>query len=198
MLRPSEDIDVKVNVWMRMTERGKYAPGTLREGHNVFTTTGRDWLAHLAAWQVVGTPDVAYTQRRVRWAAVGTGTQNELVSVTALNAPTIVTTGIYLAAIQDAEFIDTAAVRFIKEFSEFEISVPSEGLDIVPLTEAGLFVDIYPVSTGGGVDDAAAGGYDTTLNPANANNAPVAYKTFDVVNKTVDFKLEIHWDFRFA
>jgi hypothetical protein len=181
-----------------MTERGKYVRGSLREGHNVFTVTGRDWLAHLCAWQTVGSPDVPYTQRRVRWCGVGTGTQLETVNVTQLNAPALVTPGIYLGNIETSEFPALQQVRFFKEFDEGEISLPGEGLPVVAVTEVGLFVDVYPASVAGGVDDAAVGAFDTTLNPAVANNAPVAYKTFDVINKTIDFKLEIRWDFRFG
>jgi hypothetical protein len=155
-------------------------------------------LAHLAAWQTLGAPDIPFTQRRVRWAAVGTGTQPETVNVTQLNTPALVSPGIYLGAINGAEFPALQRVRFFKEFTESEISLPGLGLPVVPVTEVGLFVDVYPASTGGGVDDAATGAFDTTLNPATATNPPVSYKTFDVISKTVDFKLEITWDYIFG
>ena len=198
MKRFVEDITVESNVWIRLTERGKYVTGSLREGHNVFTTTGRDWLAHLCAWQSLGTPDIPFTQRRVRWCAVGTGSQPEVVGVTQLAVPTPATHGIYLSAVQTADFPAIQQVTFYKEFAEAEISLPDDGLAVVPVTEAGLFVDVFPVSTAGGTEDAANGAFDTTLNPASAFNSPITYKTFDVVNKTIDFKLEIQWSFRFG
>ena len=196
MLRTQDLIEVRGNFRALCRDRGKYVRGSLREGHNVFTTTGRDWLAHLAAWSVIGGGgDIPFTQRRVRWMGVGTGTQAEVEGVIGLDTPVVVTDLIYLAAIQVTDHPTTTSVRFIKQFSTSEISVIAS--PIVPVSEAGLFVDIFPVSTGGGVDDDAVGGGDTTLNPATAVNAPVAYKTFEVINKTMDFDLVIEWTFVF-
>lgn len=196
MLRTRDIIEVRCNFAAYCRDRGKKVPGTQRDGHNVFTTTGRDWLAHLAAWETIGGGgDVPFTNRRVRWMGVGDGTQAEVEGVTSLNSPVEVTTGIYLAAIQTTDFPTTTSVRFFKEFSTTEISIT--GSPIVPVTEAGLFVDIFPVSTGGGVDDSAIGGGDTTLNPVASLNAPVAYKSFEQINKTVDFSLVIEWTFTF-
>jgi hypothetical protein len=86
-------------------------------------------------------------------------------------------------------------VRVFKEFSTTEISTSIT--PVVPITEAGLFVDIFPVSANGGTDDSAVGFEDTTLSRLVQFNAPVAYKQFDVINKTQDFNLEIRWEFRF-
>lgn len=196
MLRTSDLIEVRGNFRALCRDRGKYVRGTLREGHNVFTTTGRDWLAHLAAWETIGGGgDVPFTARRVRWMGVGTGTQAEVEGVTSLDTPVEVTTAIFLAAIQTTDFPTTTSVRFFKSFSTSEISLIAS--PIVPVSEAGLFVDVFPVSTKGGVDDSAVGGGDTTLNPASSVNAPVAYKTFEVINKTADFSLVIEWTFVF-
>jgi hypothetical protein len=54
------------------------------------------------------------------------------------------------------------------------------------------------VSTLGGTEDDDVGVFDTTLNPQIAANAPIAYHTFEVINKTADFVLEIRWELRFA
>lgn len=195
----SDRIGIEANFEARLFERGKYVWGSLREGHNVFTTVGRDWLAHLSAWQTVGGGgDVPFTNRRVRWMGLGTGTQLEVEGVTALNAPTPVTTGVYLGAVQEATFPTTTSVEFVKEFGTGEISLPGDGLPIVAVTEAGLFVDVFPVSTNGGVDDSAVGAGDTTLNVLFATNAPIAYHTFEEINKTVDFSLVIRWTLIFG
>lgn len=190
-------IEVRANFNARLVEPESKRIVAERTLHNVFTNTGRDWLAHLVAWSTIGTPDVAYTNRRVRWMSVGSGTQLETVGVNVLNTPLLVTAGRYLSALQTSDFPTVRAVRFYKEFSQNEISyLPGQ---VIPVTEAGLFVDVFPASTAGGSEDSAVGGgFDTTISPAIAANAPVAYATFDAINKTQDFNLEIRWEFRFG
>lgn len=199
MQRCLEDINVWCNFLARLIDpkTRREVPGTRREAHNVFTTTGRDWLAHLVVWSTIGSPDVPVTNRRLRWMGVGTGTQLEVEGIVSLDTPVEVDeSGNYLAAIQTYEFTAVARVRVSKEFSTEEISTDSN--PVVPVTEAGLFVDVFPVSVLGGTDDTDAGSEDTTLNRTVANNAPVAYRTFDVINKTQDFNLEIRWELNFG
>lgn len=193
MLNLKDDIlEVRHNIRVELRERGKLKQ--LEEGHNVFTNTGRDWLSKLASWQTVGSPDVPFTNRRVRWIGLGTGTQAETASVIALNNAAQVTQGIFLGAIQSTNVLSATSVEFVREFSTSEISIPALGLNVVPLTEAGLYVDVQPASVSTGVQDSSAGGVtDTTLDPSVGINAPVAYKTYNPVNKTVDFSLIIRW-----
>jgi hypothetical protein len=129
---------------------------------------------------------------------VGSGTQPEVVGVVALATPVKVTASPdrYIGAIQSTEFPAQLRVRFFKEFSENEITY--EPSMVVPITEAGAFVDVYPASTSGGTDDGFIAPYDTTLNPSVIYNTPVSYKTFQVINRTVDFKLELQWDYIFG
>lgn len=202
MLRHREDIHIECNFLARLLDphTRKEVPGSRREAHNVFTTTGRDWLAHLVIWNGIGTgpggADEAATQRRLRWIGVGSGTQLEVEGVTSLDTPVAVDeAGNYLAALQTHDFPAVKQVRVYKEFKETEISTPLN--PVVPVTEAGLFVDVIPVSSIGGDEDSAVGLEDSTLNRTIAANAPVAYKTFDVINKTQDFSLEIRWELRF-
>lgn len=202
MLKFREDIHIESNFLARLIDpkTRKEVPGSRREAHNVFTDTGRDWLAHLVVWAGLNTgpsgEDVAYTQRRLRWMGVGTGTQAEVEGVTSLVTPVEVDeSGNYLSPIQTSDFPATKQVRVYKEFSTAEISI--SGSPVVPVTEAGLFVDVIPVSAIGGSEDSAVGSEDSTLNRQVAANAPVAYKMFDVINKTQDFALEIRWEFRF-
>lgn len=198
MLKPREDIKIESNFMARLLhpKTRQEVPGSRREAHNVFTTTGRDWLAHLVVWSTIGSPDIPVTQRRLRWLGVGSGTQAEVESITSLVEPLLVDeAGAYLAALQSHSFPATKQVRVSKEFSTTELSTTLD--PVVEVREAGLFVDVYPVSTQGGVDDSAVGAEDTTLNRLLALNAPVAYKSFEVITKTQDFNLEITWEFRF-
>lgn len=196
MLRPEDRIEVRGNFEAFCTERGKYVPGTKREGHNVFTTAGRDWMAHLVAWATIGIPDVAFTQRRLRWIGIGTGNQAEVEGVTGLAIPALSTPTAYLIPLQFTSFPEPKAMQVTKVFGPSEIS--HSGFGPIAVTEAGLFVDVFPASTAGGTEDGdLLPTIDTTLNPVVASNAPVAYKTFEAINKTADFNLEIRWTFRF-
>jgi hypothetical protein len=194
-VRVADSIAPTCNFYANLRERGKLVPGSHREGHNVFTTTGRDWLAHLVAWQTIGTPDIPFTNRRIRWMGVGSGEQLELESVDGLNDPVLCTPAAYLAAIQVVQFPALKTTQIFKSFSENEISFPPN--TVVPITEAGMFVDVYPASSLGGTEDSNVGVFDTTLNPNVSVNSPIAYHTFEVINKTADFSLEIRWELRF-
>jgi hypothetical protein len=92
------------------------------------------------------------------------------------------------------EFLDSTSVRFTKVFGTSEITFSSTP---VPITEAGLFADVNPATMGGIEDGVVGGGYNSTLNPTVSTYTPSAYKAFEPMNKTVDFTLEVRWDFRF-
>jgi hypothetical protein len=198
-MRLDADIGMVGNFEAFLRRDGKLVPGSRRHGHNIFTVTGRNLLAKLVSWQTIGAVDVPYTQRRVRWIGLGIGTQLEAPTVTSLNQAVLATASNYLVPIQAVEFPTSSSVRFIKEFSLTEITLSST---LVSITEAGLFADVSPAQPGNpndGYDDVAhdPGVVDTVLNPASATNPPVAYKAFEGIAKTVDFTLEIRWDFRF-
>jgi hypothetical protein len=193
-MRFVEGIEIKSNVFLCMRERGKLVPGSKREGHNVFTITGRNILSKLIAWQTVGSTDVPFTHRRVRWMGVGIGSQLEVTNVIALNSAVLVSGTDYLAEVQSAEFPTSTSVRIIKVFGPTEITFGSAP---VAVTEAGLFADVNPWDMGGTEDSQASGGFNTTLRPDIPSNPPITYKTFEPLNKTSDFSLEIQWDFRF-
>lgn len=201
------NIHVEVNFFATLRDRRTGRVVDRRERHNVFTDVGRDWLAHLVAWSTLGDPDSPVTNARVRWMSVGTGlTQLEESSVIQLEVPTrIDDSGNYLVALQASEYIAPAspsgrpAMRFKKEFSGLEVSTVTN--PVVPISEAGLFVDVYkadapPVGIGGAVD-VPASGLNTILDPTFATNSPVAYARFEPLTKTQDFIFEILWDFRF-
>lgn len=196
MTRFSDQILVESNICLCMRERGKLVPNSLREGHNVFTNTGRNLLSKLISWSAIGAADEAFTQRRVRWIGVGDGSQLETTNVSQLNQALIATGSDYLVPVQDpATFPDSTSVQFAYEFATDEITV---GGAPVIISEVGMFADINPAATAGGTEDSEVGsGITTTLNPAVATNPPVAYKAFEGFTKTVDFTLEVRWTFRF-
>jgi hypothetical protein len=197
-MRLSDNISIEANIWMVMRERGKIVPGSHREGHNVFTTNGKNWLAKLIAWQTISGTDIAYTNRRVRWMGVGIGSQLESATVTKLAQPTLATSTDYIRPIQTVEYPNSTTARFIKEFGTSEITIA--GVPVV-VSEAALLADVSPANNGA-FDDVS---YDpiglpsaTMLNPTSGNNSVIAYKAFDGLSKTVDFTLEVRWDFRFV
>ena len=205
-MKRTDDIPVKVNFMCRLRDRkGNVVSGSTRVVHNVFTDVGRDWMAHLIAIQTVNTPDVPYTQRRVRWMSVGTGvTQAELATVLSLESPVPTDElGNYLSVLDETTFppidgivITAPTPRFIRTYGFEEITTAAN--PTVPVSEAGLFVDVYQVSSIGGFDDHAFGTLDMTLNPKASDNAPVSYSRFEPVTKTLDFALEVQWDYRFG
>jgi len=202
MLRLKEirgvDFDLVSNVRVHMRERGKIVPGSHREGHNVFTLTGKNWLTRLVAWHTISAPpadDFPYTHRRVRWVAVGSGGQLEVSTVSALVTPVPYATGQYLAPLDSVSFPTSTSVRFQKEFAANEITISGVPVNV---SEFGLFADTNPASTTTANDDSPFGlGEDTILDPTVLNNPPIAYKAIEALPKTVDFTLVTEWEFRF-
>jgi hypothetical protein len=190
------DIDVLCNFHAQMRCRGKLVPSSVRDGHNVFTVTGRNLLARLLSWQTIGGTDIPYTNRRVRWMGVGIGSQLEVSTVSSLAQAQLGDAINYLLPVQATEFPTTTSARFIREFGANEITISNTP---VVVTEAGMFADVLPASAGG-VDDVAVdpGNVDTVLDPSVGTNPPIAYKVFEPLTKTVDFTLEIRWDIRFG
>jgi hypothetical protein len=115
--------------------------------------------------------------------------------VSGLVTPALVTSTDYLVTVQSVTFPTSTSVQFIREFGLSEITVA--GLPVT-VTEAGLFADVNP-ATAGGTEDVAVdpGTIDTTLDPSVSTNPPIAYKAFEGLTKTVDFTLEVRWEFRF-
>jgi len=201
--RQGIDFELKGNFSALLRERGKIVPNSRREGHNVFTITGRNWLSKLISWQTIqGYPpgDVPFTHRRIRWIGVGVGSQFEVTTVTSLVTPTLITATDYLVSVDHilTEFPTSTSVRFYREFGATEISlVPGPPIIV---SEAGLYVDVnrWDFDPGeGGTEDAQAPGELTTLDPQVGTNPPVAYKAFEGIPKTQAFTLEVRWEFRF-
>lgn len=198
MIYANEGISILGNFELLMRHRGKLVPSSRREGHNIFTTIGRNWLSKLHSWQTIGATDTPYTNKRVRWIGMGIGAQLESPTVSGLAQSVLATATNFLVPIQSVEFPTSTSARFIKEFLLNELTVTSTP---VILTESGLFADVSPAQAGAlsdGTEDVPnnPGVVDTVLNPASGSNPPIAYKAFEPVTKTVDFTLEVRWDFR--
>jgi hypothetical protein len=177
-------------------ERGKIVPGTRREGKNIWTLTGREYLARLMSYSVYGVTDIPARNDRIRYIGFGTGVGLEVSSVAHLVTPTPFNAsggGQFLAelAIPTYPFQTSVssfgtAVRYTREFSESEISISGS----VTIAEAGLFTDGSP-DTG-----FAPKTRDLSLTAA-LSQAPAAYKSFDPFKKTQNFVLQASWEVRF-
>jgi len=170
-----------------LRERGKIVPGSIREGSNVWTLTGREYDAQLKSYQSYG-PDVPFRNDRIRYIGFGSGTQPEVSTVTRLVTPIAWNAGNqFLAELGIPTFPLTPArttVRYTKIFGLTDLSV----LGTVTLQEAGLFTD-------GGAPTFAPGTRNLTLASATGQS-PMAYKTFEPLKKTQNFELEARWDLR--
>jgi hypothetical protein len=181
---------VEVSGWVRtlMRERGKIVPGSRTEGHNVWTNTGREYLAMLMTYQSSG---AAYRSDRIKYIGVGTGMRVEEPGVTSLSVPVAYESSNFLANISNAatSFPYTpsrTSIRYSITFTESQISTTGPVL----ITELGLFTD-------GDRGTFEVGARDTSL--ANAGlQAPVAYKYMpDPIEKTQALQFQIEWEIRF-
>jgi len=244
-------------------ERGKIVPGSLREGHNVFTVWGRRWMAELLAWKTIADPDIAplpteapYHDLRIRWLQLGSGTQLEEKDALRLINPLALDATPYYGRVVSVSFPFRFGARFSVSLNEGSFG----GISVL-LREAGLAAAIEPapvgtcsidwkadravvtgvsqmtvvmeqhwlIITGSDHDgsyvirrvlsatsvelEAAFGTGVDSNNPsvswglAGGGAGPfglgvalpvVAYKTFEPLVKTQDFKLEVQWDLKFV
>jgi hypothetical protein len=181
-------IEVKGWVKLCMRERGKIVPGSHREGHNIWTNTGREYLPLLMSYSAPSTP---FRQDRMAYIGVGTGSQIEQTSVLALANPVAADTGIFLVAVDTPPTFPLAptrtTVQYHRLFSETEITL---SIGTVNVSEMGLFTDGNPAN------DYSPGTRDTSLANASLQN-PAAYKTFEPVGKTQALELDVSWQIRF-
>lgn len=181
-------IEVHGHVSLVLRERGKIVAGSHREGHNIWTLTGREYDAQLKSYKSYG-PDTPYRNDRIKYMGFGSGTQPEVSGITRLITPIAFDAGNnFLAAVGAPPTFPLTpvrtTVRYTKIYQEMELSVAGT----VTLQEAGLFTD-------GGPPNFTPGSRDITL--ANAGSqAPMAYKTFEPLKKTQNFVLEARWDLR--
>lgn len=188
LIKHNPAIEGRVQIETR--ERGKLVER--RDGSNIWTLTGREYLSELIALQA-SSPRTVFRNDRVAYIGLGSGAQAEVANITSLVDPVPYLASEFLAPlVTPAEFptsgttTTNTAVRFIREFGTGEVSL---GFNVV-LTEAGLFTDGDPENN-----------WDTTSTPTDflsaSGRAPVAYKSFEPVTKTTQFSLRVVWDVRF-
>lgn len=180
---------VEYKGWVRclMRERGKIVPGSLREGHNIWTNSGREFDALKKTLQTP--PTTTYRNDAVAYIGIGTGTQVEDVGVTALVTPVAYTTGLFLAALDGADFPLTptrTTVRYKRLFLAGEITFG--GTTSLSITEIGLFTNGSPL---------ASPAYNAgTRDPSIGTDPPVAYKVFEPITKKNTLEFEVQWEIR--
>lgn len=154
------------------------------EGANIWTLTGREFLAELMSLSKVS-PRTLFREDRVAFIGVGTGAQPEVANISSLISPVPYSTGEFLAGLlTPASFPTATSVQYVREFGKTEISL---GYNVI-LTEAGLFTDGDPDN-------------DWELDPPTdfataSGRAPVAYKAFEPITKTTEFTLRSVWEVR--
>lgn len=182
-------VEVKGWVTACLRERGKIVPGSRREGHNIWTNTGREYLALLMSLK-----DSSNTFRKdaIAYIGVGTGAQLEDVNVLALNNPIAYAPSLYLAALDVPPLFPLTPTRttvnYKRIFTEDEITLAP---GTVLVSEFGLFTNGSPISV-------PAYGFGTRdVSFANRlAQSPAAYKTLEPLPKTNALQLELVWEIR--
>lgn len=187
----NEDTVIGVKGWVKllMRERGKIVPGSHREGHNIWTNTGREYLALLMS--IASAPSTGFRADHMAYIGVGTGAQIEDAGVLRLITPVAYVTGQFLAPLNVPPTFPLTptrtTVRYTRVFAEDQITLTPGST--VNISEMGLFTD-------GRQSDYAVGLRDTTLAQA-ANQSPAAYKAFEPIGKKDSLQLEVSWEIRF-
>jgi hypothetical protein len=181
---------VETDNWVTMLcrERGKYVRGSYRHGKNVWTNTGREYLAQLMSLKIA--PTTTFRTDSVAYLGIGTGSVIEEPGVTALAAPKAFDTGLFLAELDQPTFPlspTLTTVRFHRTFIESEITIDT---DEEMITEAGLFTNGSPTANYGPTTR------DRSIENA-AFQAPVAYKAVEPLGKRSSMQLEVFWEIRF-
>jgi len=157
-------------------------------GHNVWTTTGREYSAMLKTYRGrVGGTLTPFRSDRIAYVGLGSGTQPESVDVTRLVEPIAFSGTTWLKEIDHnrTSFPDAGsrlAIRYVTTFSKDDFSGDRY------ISECGLFTDGHSV-------DFTVGGRQTTIADASLQ-APVAYHTFAPIPKTPNISIELLWELR--
>lgn len=167
------------------------------EGKNIWTLTGREYLAELIARSARSGTSTTFRDDRVSYIGLGIGSQAEVANIESLVDPVPYISAEFLAPTQTPALFPASgtgtpitSVQFVREFGTDEISfgtIPSA----VVLTEAGLFTDGNPD------EDWSVELLNTTFAGASGR-APVAYKTFEPITKTTSFTMRVIWEIRFV
>lgn len=181
-------IEMKNWVTLVLRERGKLVPGGRREGSNVWTNTGREYLAQLMSLRVA--PTTTFRTDSVAYLGVGTGANIEEPGVITLNTPKAYDIGLFLAELDQPTFPlspTLTTVRFHRTYAENEITIDTTEEMV---SEVGLFTNGSPTS------NYAPTTRDRTIQNASLQ-APVAYKAVEPLGKRNSMQLEVYWEIRF-
>lgn len=179
-------------------DRGNTVPGTFRDGDNVCTNTGREWLARLMSYASYN-PDTAQRSDRIKYFGLGTGTGPEVPGVTKVITPIPWNPNYdqFLATVNapatyplTSSSSSSTAVRYTRVYEKTDISVNGHGFPKPEITEFAMFTDGSPFSS------YAPGTRLTNMDYA-ADQPPMFYKCFEALKKTQRFALEATWEVRF-
>lgn len=185
---------VEIHGWVKAfcRERGKIVRSTIREGHNIWTNTGREYSALVMSLQTG--PTTTYRSDAITYIGVGTGSTIEDVGVLRLVTPVEYITGQFLAALDIPPTFPLTptrtTVQFHRTFAENEITI-SAGSQ-VNISEMGLFTNGSPSAV-----PAYSPGTRNTGIASAGSQAPNAYKTFEPIGKTDSLEFEVSWEIRF-
>lgn len=206
---PPEAIIGLVNIEIDVRERGKIVQR--ERTHNIVTNIGRQFLAEVI---VSDTPSPVITRHQdtvVRYCGWGIGGNRQVspsisdnppfsvdypglntqtdtdLTVSGLQRPVRVTVApLWMREIASpATFPSATSVRFVTNFSETDLNYGAYAS--VPLSEIGLFSSAADPSLPNGASGAYPG----------AGGLILAYDTFNTINKTGLFSIEVRWEFRF-
>jgi hypothetical protein len=184
---------VEVKGWVRALcrERGKIVPGSYREGHNIWTNTGREFLAMLMTYAANGsTPQ---RNDRIFYLGVGAGLQTEDATVVALKEPMEITANRFLVSLDhsatDFPLRPTrTTVRYVKTLSETDLTFGEVNSRFI--SELGLFTNGHQNSF-----EAGQRAIDKDSGPFQS---PAAYKSLvEPIEKTQALEFQVEWEIRF-
>lgn len=214
-MRQHETIELKWNLEIDLIERGKRKRWHQRT-HNIVTNTGRQFMAEVITPSSLGPSSFVRTQdtcvryigfgiggtRQTSSSAsaspysdayptgyAGTNLQTDIdVTVSGLERPVRVTSApVFLNEIATPGTFPAATfTQFIASFSTTDINYGS--FTSVPLSEIALFKS----SADPTLPNGSAGAYP------GAGGHCIAYDTFNTIEKTGLFSIEVRWEWRFA
>jgi hypothetical protein len=171
--------------------------GSRREGKNVCTQTGREWLPRLMSFASYS-PETYGREDRMRYIGLGTGVQEEVAGVSGLITPVAWRVGAqgdeFLAQVDAPPYYGQASstsigttARYLKSFAKDEISLTGT----VSLTEAGLFTNLNPL------ENYAPGSHRSVLLADAPDQPPMFYKAFEPYLKTTRAGVVVGWEIRY-
>lgn len=198
-----------VNIDIDVFERGKIVQR--ERSHNIVTNIGRQFLSEVI---VSDTPSPTISRHQdtvVRYCGWGIGGNRQVSPSIANNTPfstdypgsnTQTDTDLTVSGLQrpirvtgaplwmreiaaPATFPTATSVRFVTSFSETDLNYGSYAS--VPLSEIALFSS----AANPALPNGASGSYP------GAGGLILAYDTFNTINKTGVFSVEVRWEFRF-